>query len=278
MPSLASAITYFGVYPMWDEGTMENIKTYGRSTAVRTMLCKWTDRITLANNIFALSGVNLSQQPYYQEAAPYPDAPYLLFFDTFNSEGAFGSNAEVGVGVTQQLYIGSNGLVSYPYCRVRLTYASRPWDLSTLQVTNLDFGIEEVSLPSGSFFWVSDNTPVPQVAVPSLRVISCTISVTQYNQPSIPFAILTSYVGKVNSTPIFGLPAGTVLLGSPKSSQRITVAGTVNVDVTYPFTWLSVGWQKKFRPGMGFQAIQDSSSQPPFQTANLNGVLTGIIV
>ena len=45
-----TAITFLGVQ-VWDEGTEENFVRTGNSTAVRTMLCAWEDRVPIINQI-----------------------------------------------------------------------------------------------------------------------------------------------------------------------------------------------------------------------------------
>lgn len=263
----AMQITYFGVQ-CYDEGTKETWKTFGRSQATRTIVCAWQDRIPLINNIFSIGGLNNVNQPYYGPAAAYPDAPTLLFLETLDVEGIAGPN-----GLTTD----PNGLVAYDLARCRLTFASYPYDQSNLNVTSLDYGVEEICLTQSgsSFYWNGTaTTPVPPTQTPSIRVPSVTLTITQYNQTVLPTPTVVALIGTVNNATVIGCSAGTLMFAGAKSARRLAVNGTVNYDMTFQFTYLPVGWNKKFcndpAVGIGWTPILDGAGNPPFTTASFS--------
>jgi hypothetical protein len=100
-----TAITFLGVQA-WDEGTEENFVRTGNSTAVRTMLCAWEDRITIIDLIRG-GGSEIGSVYVYTPSVVYPDAPFLPF-DSIHVEGLPGEDG---------LTVGPNGMVGYP-CNV----------------------------------------------------------------------------------------------------------------------------------------------------------------
>ncbi|MGD0462157.1 MAG: hypothetical protein ABSB74_06690 [Tepidisphaeraceae bacterium] len=144
-----TAITFLGVQ-VWDEGTEENFVRTGNSTAVRTMLCAWEDRVAIINQIRG-GGVQLGAYYYYNLSQAYPDAPFLPF-DSIHVEGLPGENG---------LTVGPNGLVGYKYARLRITYKSLDYiEGVTTGTMSLDYATHTVSLPqSAPTYQFPDGTP-----------------------------------------------------------------------------------------------------------------------
>jgi hypothetical protein len=71
-----TSITLFGI-TVWDEGTKEQFVRDTPSSATRTLVCAWTDRVALIN---ALRGAVTQPSPaviQYSPPASYPDAPAI---------------------------------------------------------------------------------------------------------------------------------------------------------------------------------------------------------
>jgi len=272
LPSLSlpasQSITYGGVQ-IWDEGTVEDFQRFGRSTAVRTIVCTWQNRITLINTIMGAGGINAASQYFYNPDTPYPDAPFLLFIDKIHCEGITGPNGPV---------VDPNGMVGYDLARLKLTYSSLPYDYDNLNVTSLDYATEEIVLdPTQSTFYWNGNTstPVPAGMFPSLRVAIVTLTITQYNQVEVPAPTVMSLAGNVNSSAIMGCGTGTLRFDGCKSVRRLSMAGIANYDCTFQFTYNPQGWNNKYLAGTGWTPIADASNKPPFTLADLTplGVL-----
>ena len=105
----STSIQMYGVN-VWDEGTQEDFVRLGASSATRTTLCAWTDRITIINNIRGGGEILTGGMYYYSLSQAYPDAPFLVF-DSIRVEGIAGDTG---------LNVGPNGLVGYKYARIRI--------------------------------------------------------------------------------------------------------------------------------------------------------------
>jgi len=153
LPSLSlpasQSITYGGVQ-IWDEGTVEDFQRFGRSTAVRTIVCTWQNRITLINTIMGAGGINAASQYFYNPDTPYPDAPFLLFIDKIHCEGITGPNGPV---------VDPNGMVGYDLARLKLTYSSLPYDYDNLNVTSLDYATASPAAPQPDQSTVTQRFP-----------------------------------------------------------------------------------------------------------------------
>jgi len=229
-----TAITFLGVQ-VWDEGTEENFVRTGNSTAVRTMLCAWTDRIAIINQIRG-GGVQIGSYYYYTTSQAYPDAPFLPF-DSIHVEGLPGENG---------LTVGPNGLVGYKYARLRIKYKSLDYiEGVTTGTMSLDYATHTMSLPqSAPTYQFPDGTPLAPQDSPPLRVGIVTIVQTRKNLAALPTSTVQSLAGCVNSSAILGGAAGTVLFDGAHADRRLTTLGAENWDMTYKFLYLASGWNK----------------------------------
>jgi hypothetical protein len=227
-----TAITFLGVQA-WDEGTEENFVRTGNSTAVRTMLCAWEDRITIINQIRG-GGAEIGNYYFYTPSQVYPDAPFLPF-DSFHVQGLPGEDG---------LTVGPNGLVGYKYARLRITYKSLDYfDGVTTGTMSLDYATHLISLPqSAPTYQFPDGTSLPPQDSPPIRVGIVTIVQTRKNLAVLPSATVQSLAGCVNSSTFLGGDSGTVLFDGAHADRRLTTTGTENWDMTYKFLYLAAGW------------------------------------
>lgn len=252
------AINYLGIQ-LYDEGVQEHWDRWGRNTAIRTVLCGWEDRTVLIEAAMGLSTVNSAGQSQANAAIPYPDAPQFLFVDKVDVVGVPGEGG---------LKVGVNSMVGYKYARCELHYSTLPYDQGDYNVTSLDYAVEEVSVPDGGFIWADDSTPVPAGSFPSLRVVTVTISIEQFNQVQIPSAVVMSLGGKVNSGVFFGQAAETIIFLGARSQRRMALNGLPNQDMTYTFQFNPNTWNKKLKKQSGgslaWVKITGPSGNPPF--------------
>jgi hypothetical protein len=233
-----TAITFLGVQA-WDEGTEENFVRIGNSTAVRTMLCAWEDRISIINQIRG-GGEEIGAYYYYVPSQVYPDAPFLSF-DSIRVEGLPGEDG---------LTVGPNGLVGYKYARIRITYKSLDYfDGVTTGTMSLDFATQVVGLPrSTPTYQFPDGTPLSPQDSPPLRVGIVTIVQTRKNLAVLPTSLVQSLAGCVNSVSFLGGDVGTVLFDGGHADRRLTTTGAENWDMTYKFLYLPTGWNNILQP------------------------------
>lgn len=233
-----TAITFLGVQA-WDEGTEENFVRTGNSTAVRTMLCAWEDRITIIDQIRG-GGEEVGSFYYYTASQAYPDAPFLAF-DSIHVEGLPGEDG---------LTVGPNGLVGYKYARLRITYKSLDYfEGVTTGTLSLDFATQVVGLPrSVPTYQFPDGTPLSPQDTPPIRVGIVTMVQTRKNLAELPTSLVQGLAGCVNSTAFLGGDQGTVLFDGAHADRRLTTTGVENWDMTYKFLYLPVGWNKLLQP------------------------------
>jgi hypothetical protein len=234
----STAITFLGVQA-WDEGTEEHFVRTGNSTAIRTMLCAWEDRIAIINQIRG-GGTQVGSVYYYIPAQVYPDAPFLPF-DSIHVEGLPGENG---------LNVGPNGLVGYKYARLRITYKSLDYfDGVTTGTMSLDFATQVVGLPRSSpTYQFPDGTPLAPQDSPPIRVGIVTIVQTRKNLAELPTSLVQGLAGSVNSSTFLGGSAGTVLFDGAHADRRLTTTGAENWDMTYKFLYLPTGWNNILQP------------------------------
>jgi hypothetical protein len=229
-----TSITFLGVQ-VWDEGTEENFVRTGKSTAVRTMLCAWGDRIAIINQIRG-GGEEIGSLYLYTPSATYPDAPALPF-DAIHVEGLPGENG---------LSVGPNGMVAYKYARLRITYKALDYfDGVTTGTMSLDFATHTIALPrSAPTYQFPDGTPLSPQDSPPMRVGIVTIVQTRKNLAVLPTTMVQSLAGCVNSATFLNGAPGTILFDGAHADRRLTTTGDENWDMTYKFLYLPTGWNK----------------------------------
>jgi len=263
----STAITLCGVQ-VWDEGTKEQFVRSSPSSAIRTLVCTWTDRVALIN---ALRGSVVQESPYlveYVAPSAYPDAPWL-FVDTIEVEGIPGESG---------LSVGPNGLVGYKYARIRVIYKSLPYQEGIeTGVFSVDYGAEWFTLSGSTASLKFSDGSGGDVATdqnPALRITTITFRQTRNNLPSIPVGQIIAATNTVNSAPFQGAAAGTVKFDGAASQRRLFSNGTPGWDMTYAFTYRSVGWNVAYDPANGWRPVAfKASNQPPFASYDYNGLL-----
>lgn len=268
-----TAITFLGVQA-WDEGTEENFVRTGNSTAVRTMLCAWEDRITIIDQIRG-GGSQIGSVYVYTPSVFYPDAAFLPF-DSIHVEGLPGEDG---------LTVGPNGMVGYKYARLRITYKTLDYfDGITTGTTSLDFATQIVSLPrSAPTYQFPDGTPLSPQDSPPIRVGIVTIVQTRKNLAELPTSLVQSLAGCVNSIAFLGGSPGTVLFDGGHADRRLTALGAENWDMTYKFLYLPTGWNNLLQPtsnvsgstavGTFQQVTRISNGDTLYPTADLTPLL-----
>jgi hypothetical protein len=268
-----TTITFLGVQ-VWDEGTEEHFVRTGNSSAVRTMLCAWEDRVTIINQIRG-GGEEVGGYYFYTPSVVYPDATFLPF-DSVHVEGLPGENG---------LSVGPNGLVAYKYARLRITYKSLDYfDGVTNGTMSLDFATQTIGLPrSVPTYQFPDGTPLAPQDSPPIRVGIVTIVQTRKNLAALPTSLVQSLAGCVNSISFLGGSAGTVLFDGAHADRRLTTLGAENWDMTYKFLYLASGWNNLLQPsskvsgssavGTFQQVARISGGQTMYQTADLSPLL-----
>jgi hypothetical protein len=253
-----TSITLFGIQ-CWDEGTREHFVRNGASSATRTIVCAWSDRASLIN---AIRGLVVQAGPtviQYTPPAIYPDAPWL-FVDTVETEGIAG---ETGLNVS------ATGLVGYKYARIKITYKSLPYQEGIeTGVLSVDYGAEWMNLSGTTASLSFSDTMGGDVSTdqnPPIRITTVSMKQTRNNLPSIPVSIIVSATDTVNLNAFQGAPPGTVKFDGAASQRRLFANGSPGWDMTYAFTYRSVGWNVAYDAANGWRPIVlKATGQPPF--------------
>ncbi|MGA2585207.1 MAG: hypothetical protein ABSG31_18195 [Tepidisphaeraceae bacterium] len=248
-------ITLFG-YTCWDEGVKEKFCYDGPSSATRTIVCMWSDRIGLLN---AIRGNVTEISPTVVQITPpitYPAAPWLYL----NSCDVDGIPAG---GLTED----ANGVVAYKYARIKIFFQSL-WIQSG--VLAIDFGTELYSPPHNQsvFTWndeLSPSGPVPASLSPHITINRATLRIPVTGQFSIPRNQIIAAKDSVNTNTFWDFPPGTVHFEGANSVRRMLANGQLAYDITYNFTWRSVGWNVGYDPANGWRPIKyTASGEPPY--------------
>jgi hypothetical protein len=234
----STAITFLGVN-VWDEGTEEHFVRVGNSTATRTLLCAWEDRVTIINQIRGGASI-IGGYYYYTDSQVYPDAPFLPF-DSIHVEGIAGDGG---------LSVGPNGMVAYKYARIHIVYKTLDYiEGVTTGTLSLDYATQFVSLPqSASTYQFADGTALSPQDSPPLRRGIVSMVQTRKNLADLPSALVQSVCGCVNSVEFLGGAPGTVLFDGGHADRRLTMTGDENWDMTYKFLYDPIGWNYLLQP------------------------------
>jgi hypothetical protein len=245
------SITLGGVQ-VYDEDTRERFGRNG-SEAVRTVVCNWSDRVTLINNTLGSSTI-VGGTAVYVAPLQYPDAPWLYLHEI----------EPEGVGVKS---VGANGMVGYELCRMRLIY--RPLDFTGGQEVgeeNLDFSGQVISYPGNepSLFWNGDlSSPVDASANPPIHFNTVNFTRVLRSAPALPVSVILSLVDTVNNATFLGAAAGQLRFNGARSHRRFIPGGALNWDIAFGFTFRSQPWNNMFHPSTGtWDPVENKSGSP----------------
>ncbi len=264
MPLDASTQISIGPYACWDEGTEEtfNAATPAENHAVRTLRCAWQDRLGITQWLMGGSS-RTGAAATYHPAHAYPDQP----------NWSCRSVRLKGEGV---LTVGAAGLVAYERAVLSVTYGVPQWavgDPNQLGEQEIDFAAADYLVPPtrASFKW-SDGTELPPAAVPSLRVTTIHYSRTRFGVDdfSALLATMESLTDTCNSITFEGAAPETILFRGARSRRTITSAGEQRWAVTFNFARNKLGWNVRWRPGVGWAPFTRMDGTKLYPTADLN--------
>jgi hypothetical protein len=270
---LAPYSVYDPIYKIFicDESTGENFERFAQSEATRQIVCSWEDRATLVNNLGGVAQLNPFSAYSYLFAAPYPDAPGLLFYSGVRTEGI-----PVG-GLSTDPY----GLVAYPLARCWIKYRTQPYVEIEGTVTAVDVSVQDIVLPQqpGSFaFGSSSGPPVDPNQFPAAQGTFITFSVTTFNLLSIPEStMLTAAAAPIDVSGLFGTQTGYLLYAGTKSVRRMNQAGIEMWDCTSQALFSPTGWGYAFNPASGmFEQIFNVQTGKPAYLQDTTGSIPAL--
>jgi len=240
-PTNATAVTIAGIFPAWDEGTKEHYAVRGGATAVRTVVCEWSRRGAMIQQLIGVatgSGVNLTVNP----GERYPDATWM----------AVGEADVEGVGIMNN----DGMMIGYQYARITVTYKNIDFTLGPAGGGSfqLEIGQDAIVLSTGSdpvFKWEGvDEDLLPEIT-PPLLIGTALICVPQSSIPDFytkTYGSVLNIVSKVNAAPLFGAPKGTIIYRGASALGRLTPNGIEVHDLGHRLEWREQEWNKFFDP------------------------------
>jgi hypothetical protein len=244
----------------WDEGRSEVFAYAGSSTqkAEWRIRCFWSDRLNIARALMGGS-TPVGGTTIFVSGWQYPDNP-VWYVQNVQTTG----DGLLGLDPT-------TGMVTYERAALVITFGIPDFNFgssSQIGEDEVDFACETVPiLGSTASLKYNDGTKVPSQQMPVVEIGVVTFVRSRYNLAVLPEAVILNAIDYVNSTPIFGAPAGTVLFKGARSRRKITASGALNWDVTYTFVIRRVPWNQIYRPGVGFQNVQYIGTGPDQTTS-----------
>lgn len=261
------------LFDIWDETRNEMYCHAGSQSqkAVWTWLYDWDKRKSLVAALLGGS-TNVAGTTIYANGWVYPDNPVWLV-----------QTIEV---TPDGLYYPSDTGIQFQRARLKITFAIPEFIVGQPNNTGeqeLDFCSNSEALDQGTtnFLWVSDNVAIPGLQAPIIRYTTVKFQQSIYNRAFLNVPLFISLVDSINSTPFFGAPVGTTRFTGARSTRKITQAGALNWDIHLSFEnnqstlgGTQAGWNKKWRPGFGWQEFKTKGTNLPFFPSNdLNQLL-----
>lgn len=174
-----------------------------------------------------------------------------------------------------------------PWTRARLTvqYNTPTWGAQTgsnSQPENAPYMIQDVDYSCEIFTIPIKATDGSEVAETKksfrLPLITYTAEIPRVRFPS--FSTIRTTNGKINTTPVFGGAAGTVLFDGPKLKNQLTTSGDYAWNVVFKFIYNEHGWNNILHPKTLTWVPADaiSGSNKPYQTADLSALWTNMLI
>lgn len=118
----------------------------------------------------------------------------------------------------------------------------------TFLTEEISFNAEFLSLPQQKFQWQSDSEELGNEDVsPGKLVPKAEWVLTRHHVPSLPRETIFAALGKVNSTPLSGAAAETLLFAGAQARREISSEGEPSWKITYTFLYNAQTHNKFFR-------------------------------
>lgn len=251
-----NSVNFAGVQVM-DEGIQEQFGRDG-SRIPWTLLCLWSERVTLLQSLLGGAVVNNGQITVF---APFrhPDYPWMAVTNV-NVVGVPGQN-----GYT----IGPSGMIAYDYARLEIEFTTLdPQDLGEERV---DYSARIITVPNGTFGFGSGTSRAVLMSAesPPLVLPRVTLQRTFNSQPSIPSSLIFSMLGRVNNATFLGAGTAQVLFMGACSQRTFSSRGQKLWSITYSFCCDPSGWNNYLNPKTGqFEALTKADGSPPYTLGN----------
>lgn len=219
------------------------------------------DLVAGTDEVFPITGGTMTRKVPLR----HPDRPNVFF----------------AVGMVMEGWGGYEGALDDFGHGVMYSHARCIVDFSTLGFTSyedqpfanisMNQGSEYITKPNTAFKF-SDNSYSQQDS--GIFVATNLISLTTYLNPTLDVAYLGSMTNKINSTPIFGYPAGHVKFLGCQSQSPVSALGVVTHTKVMNFMYRELHWNYQMRwDGMMDIPINQYTSNPTYASAELNNLL-----
>jgi uncharacterized Zn-binding protein involved in type VI secretion len=180
----------------------------------------------------------------------------------------------------------------FEWAIVTVTFNQIPWtfqgtddpqNLSQLDPSNpitlceqsVKMGGKMVTRKGSNYVYTSSGNPV--IGDVGVLVPECKLVLKFPHVPYLPWQLLQPYVTKVNSAPVLGCPAGTLLMESPDTTAKASLNSVVSVEqaVTLEFAFDANGWNNLPQPNGVFAAVSvagSSGTQGIYGTADFTQI------
>ncbi len=173
----------------------------------------------------------------------------------------------------------------YNQAELEIKYEVPPWSEDsdpnapediTFLIQSLDYSCEILTVPT---LVGSTGTPAAQRKKVNrnirLPLITYTMEIPKVKKPK--WDKIQSYVGKVNSSAIFGGAAETVLFDGPQVGRSVTLLGDRCWKVVMKFIYNRHGWNNSLNPDtLAWEAVRNATTgaTAPYETANLRELIS----
>ena len=248
----------------------------GKLTARRVFLVSWQDWPTFVGELYG-AYVFSGGEWNYTPPATFPGDDSLVARRI--SVEPFPADRPL-VAALAALETATN---QYPFAKVTVGYeripasdARRPHVRNGTYLEILsDLAAEYVTVPGRNWRWRDAPAErLPDDVAPGLLIPCEDLHLRWTRVPLPPWDAIRSLRGKINDDVFLGNPAGTVLFLGAKSRHDFQLIDTGLWRVDLHFKVKEPGWNFAFKQDAGWQVVEDSGGQTPYQEADLTELLT----
>jgi len=268
----------FTVWTSECQGSPHESRSFNGLRATRKLLCNWSDRLTLRDEIMAWP------------PPAYPHSPLAVMYPRGVGCEPYGKPGIVTVGEAPNDY----QIMGYEYALVTVEYETPhgetpqpdPGETTDIISEIIEPTVEFAQLPNSKFFWQGTSPPVYLTAdeAPGLQVEGLEYTFTRHHLSSAPSGVL-DLGGKVNTAQLackllgWTFAAETLLLRMPRLEIVTNSAGAKRYTVSYRMSYNPHTWNKFPRykagdtsPTWAYLAVKDGdgSAYKPYPPADFS--------
>lgn len=285
MITLSTEVGTVDLKEMWD-GYREGVSQQGPWIEKSYVVEDYSKRQAVINalrgTISLSGGSTLSVPPH-----ACPESPNIYCVDAYSEPQGEICGYDGGRPVFAQAVIRARyGVIPYnpvatidPNGNNSFPNDDSPGQPFTYALCRMRIGSEVIRVPGSLYqFDTAPNLPWGDTIGGAVTIGVADLVFTRRFVPTLPMTLILGLINKVNDSPLFGQPMGTIQFRGADTEEDWSSDGKKTTNLVLMFKWREYDHNRHLRPDPPriFDLVKDTSGNTPYEYANLKPLLTAV--